>query len=412
MSPRVTVVIPVYLVERYLSACLDSVLASTLHDIEVICVDDASPDDCGSILDDYATRDNRLSVIHLNTNCGQGIARNIGFERAHGEFVYFLDSDDMVAPQALEALCERAREDNLDGVFFDSEPIFENGDLHQRNESYLGIRKGAYPEGVVSGEELLELFCRQREWTCYVQRQLWRRSFLEEEGIVFPEWSSHEDEAFAFKAILSARRVAYVREPYFIRRYREGSVMTTKPTVKNLKSYFMCCCEMEEFMASRGLRNLWVEREVFRIYEACVRIFDQVTSDGIDVESAFAGTQLYSEFLLFQTAQRSYLRYAMFSDELVNKLREANHLYVYGAGIIARRVRKALSLLGLAISGFVVTNPERNPKTLECHHVIGLNHLPEPGSGDLVLIALTDGYREEVENALDAKGWPHAYYKD
>ena len=411
MTPAVSVVIPVYRVEPYLRACLDSVLASTLQDIEVICVDDASPDGCGAIIDEYAARDGRVTAIHLPENSGQGVARNEGFERATGEFVYFLDSDDMVAPDALESLFARARTDGLDGVFFDSEALFESDLLRHRNESYLAMRSGTYPHGVVSGKELLELFCQQREWTCYVQRQLWRRSFLEDEGIRFPIWASHEDEAFAFEAILAARRVAYVREPYFIRRYREGSVMTTRPTARNLRSYFMCCCEMERFMADRGIRSIWAEREVLRIYEACVRIYEQLVADGEDPATAFSGTELEHEFLLFNTAQRAYLRYAMFSEELETRLRGAKRLYIYGAGVIARRVHKALSLKGLVVEAFVVTEAAGNPSALECHRVIPLHDLPAPIEGDLMLIALTDGYRCEVEESLDARGWPHVYYK-
>jgi glycosyltransferase involved in cell wall biosynthesis len=362
-------------------------------------------------MDEYAARESRVSAIHLEQNGGQGIARNVGFEQAGGEYVYFLDSDDMIAPEALQALYERAVADDLDGVFFDSQAIFESDELAERNASYLGMRQGDYPQGVTTGAELLDLFCQQREWTCYVQRQLWRRSFLAERGIRFPVWSSHEDEAFAFEAILSAERVAYKREPYFIRRYREGSVMTTKPSLKKLKSYFMCCCEMEEFFAKQG-GSLWAEREIFRIYEACVRIYDQLVAEGEDVDAGFAGTELESRYLLFKTAMRSYIRYAMFSDALEAKLKAASQLYIYGAGVIARRVHKALAMMGLAVEAFVVTDATKNPVAFEGHRVMGVDALPEPPEGSLVLISLTDGYRAEVEAALDEKGWAHAFYKD
>ncbi len=412
MTPKVSVIIPVYGTEAYLPACLESVLASTLQDIEVICVDDLSPDRCPQILDRYAKCDARVKVVHLTENGGQGIARNIGFAQARATYVYFLDSDDMITSDALESLFSRAESDSLDGVLFDSNPVFESEELAQRNASYLGMRQGTYPEDALPGLELLELFCRQREWTCYVQRQLWRRSFLEKHSLRFPEWASHEDEAFAFKAMLAAPRVAYVREPYFIRRYRDGSVMTTKPSLKNLKSYFMCCCEMEEFMAEHNIVNAWAEREVFRIYEACVRIYNQLISEGVNVDAGFAGTQMESRYLLFKTAQRSYLRYAMFSENLVERLRKAQRIYIYGAGVIAQRVHKALSMLSISVEAFVVTNETGNPKSLECHRVLALKDLPGPTQGSLALIALTDGYRAEVENALDERGWPHVYYRD
>ena len=101
---KVSVIIPVYKTEAYLPECLDSVLSQTLGDLEVICIDDCSPDRSGEILDAYARRDGRVQVIHLPENRRQGYGRNRGLERATGEYVYFLDSDDMIEPQALEAI--------------------------------------------------------------------------------------------------------------------------------------------------------------------------------------------------------------------------------------------------------------------------------------------------------------------
>ena len=98
----VSVVIPVYNVEQYLHACLNSVLAQTLQDIEVICVDDASPDSCPQILDEYAERDPRVTVIHLAKNSQQAFARNRGMEIAGGKYLYLLDSDDLIEPETLE----------------------------------------------------------------------------------------------------------------------------------------------------------------------------------------------------------------------------------------------------------------------------------------------------------------------
>ena len=117
---NVSVIIPVYNVERYLPACLDSVLGQTLRDLEVICVDDCSPDRCGEILDRYPEFDDRVQVIHLQENRRQGFARNRGMERATGKYLYFLDSDDAIEPETLEELYELAERENLDAIFFDS----------------------------------------------------------------------------------------------------------------------------------------------------------------------------------------------------------------------------------------------------------------------------------------------------
>ena len=139
---KVSVVIPVYNVEKYLSECLDSVLGQTLREIECICIDDASPDRCGEMLDEYAARDGRVRVLHLKENHMQGYGRNRGLEMAKGEYVYFLDSDDMITPNAMEELYLLAKRDELDGIFFDSQVILESEDLARFASAYLCFRKG------------------------------------------------------------------------------------------------------------------------------------------------------------------------------------------------------------------------------------------------------------------------------
>ncbi|MBP5538746.1 MAG: glycosyltransferase [Bacteroidales bacterium] len=115
--PAISVIIPVYKVERWLPRCLDSLLAQTCPDWEAICVDDGSPDGSGAILDDYASRDARFRVIH-KVNEGVSVARNVALELAQGEFLLFVDSDDFIHPQLMELCLTAARRDESDLVTF------------------------------------------------------------------------------------------------------------------------------------------------------------------------------------------------------------------------------------------------------------------------------------------------------
>ena len=101
--PQISVIVPVYNVEKYLHRCVDSILAQTFTDFELILVDDGSPDNCGAICDDYAQKDARVHVIHQE-NQGQAAARNRAVAEANGEWIHFVDSDDMIHPQMLEIL--------------------------------------------------------------------------------------------------------------------------------------------------------------------------------------------------------------------------------------------------------------------------------------------------------------------
>lgn len=114
-SPLVSVVIPVYKVEAYLERCVDSVLSQTLRDLQIILVDDGSPDNCPRICDDYAKRDPRIQVIHKK-NGGLASARNAGMDAATGKWLFFLDSDDWLEPEGLEGLAAVGEEHDVDFV--------------------------------------------------------------------------------------------------------------------------------------------------------------------------------------------------------------------------------------------------------------------------------------------------------
>lgn len=114
--PLISVIIPVYKVEKYLNQCVESVLTQSLSDIEVILVDDGSPDNCPDMCDAYAAMDARIRVIHQK-NLGLAGARNTGFRIAKGEYVAFLDSDDYVLPDAFAKLHAKAVEYDADIVF-------------------------------------------------------------------------------------------------------------------------------------------------------------------------------------------------------------------------------------------------------------------------------------------------------
>ncbi|MCZ9337789.1 glycosyltransferase, partial [Streptomyces sp. TRM76130] len=105
--PRFSVIIPCFKVQGFLRECLDSVLGQSYRDLEVIAVDDRSPDGCGAILDAYAARDDRVRVLHLPEKVGLGRARNAGLPHATGDYLLFLDGDDTLTPGALRALADR-----------------------------------------------------------------------------------------------------------------------------------------------------------------------------------------------------------------------------------------------------------------------------------------------------------------
>ncbi len=116
-APEVSVIIPVYNSEKYLGECLESVLAQTLKQIEIICVDDGSQDRSLTIISEYAERDARIQIVR-QAHKGVSAARNTGIRKACGKYLYFMDCDDLLEPEALKLLYERAERDSLDITFF------------------------------------------------------------------------------------------------------------------------------------------------------------------------------------------------------------------------------------------------------------------------------------------------------
>lgn len=124
--PKVSVIVPIYKVERYLNDGIESILAQTYKDYEIILVDDGSPDGCGKICDDYAERYDNIRVVHKE-NGGLSSARNAGLDVAEGEYIYFFDPDDKISPVLLEHCVNRLEEDGSDAVRFGFSEITENG---------------------------------------------------------------------------------------------------------------------------------------------------------------------------------------------------------------------------------------------------------------------------------------------
>lgn len=237
---EVSVIIPVYNTEPWLEECLESACGQTLKSIEILCINDGSTDGSLAVLRKFAARDERIVVINQE-NRGVAHARNVGLNHAKGKYIYFLDSDDWIAPDALELLAGRMREKNLDILFFNARVIAEEGveqnDLQRETNYFRRIHE--YPSKC-KGEELYTLFCNNKELIVSVCTQMTDRAFLAGHSLVFPEGIMHEDEVFVFKAILLASHAGYTDKVLFNRRVRPDSAMALKGSEKLLYSAFSC----------------------------------------------------------------------------------------------------------------------------------------------------------------------------
>lgn len=249
---RLSIIIPVYNAAKYLRPCLDSVLAQTLKDVEIICIDDGSTDGSAALLAEYASRDTRIRVL-TQANAGQGAARNRGLEFAHGEFVYFLDADDELAEiEALGFLVGEMSANRLDLLFFDAETRHDAGCVTSAINSASYVRRREYHD-VTDGPGLFVAMSRHGEFSVSPCLFMSSREFLLKRGIRFPVGVRYEDNPFTLSAVLAAKRVAHRRRRLYIRNVHGGSTMTRPLTVRDIEGYARCREFAEKQAARRDL---------------------------------------------------------------------------------------------------------------------------------------------------------------
>ncbi|MFC3578095.1 bifunctional glycosyltransferase family 2 protein/CDP-glycerol:glycerophosphate glycerophosphotransferase [Streptomyces yaanensis] len=214
--PRLSLVVPAYKVQGYLTECLDSVLGQDYTDFEVIAVDDCSPDSSGAILDEYAQRDARIHVIHLTENVGLGRARNAGLEKAQGDYVLFLDSDDTLSDGALKAIADRLEATGDPEILvYDYARSYWDGRIRPNQRVDLLKSDGPDVFPLADRPQLLDLL--QIVWN-----KAYRRDFISRQGLTFPP-GYYEDAPWTFCSMISAQSITVLdRVCVMYRQRREG----------------------------------------------------------------------------------------------------------------------------------------------------------------------------------------------
>ena len=223
----VSIIIPVYNVEQYIAECLDSVIHQTYRGLEIICVDDKSTDRSAEILRDYSQKDHRITVIQNQRNLGQASSRNIGLATATGDYILFLDSDDWLDTRTVEKCLACIEQTQADFVGFGLQQ-------HILDHNQVALDCVCNTTQIVQGKIDAYMFSKIGVTVC---TKFFRRSFLSEYGIKFPEGRLYEDNAFSWICCVCARTVSLMPDCFYHYRKRANSTMTTtheNTLVKNL----------------------------------------------------------------------------------------------------------------------------------------------------------------------------------
>ena len=219
----ISVIVPVYKVEAYLDRCVQSIVDQTYRNLEIILVDDGSPDNCGAMCDAWAEKDSRIKVIHKE-NGGLSDARNAGMAIATGEYMGFVDSDDYIAPEMYQMLYDRMQFDGSDIAACGVEMVFEDG-----IPSQILTRSGSY---ILDKRAAMEAIVRESKLKHPVWNRLYKTDLIS--AILFPYKKYHEDAFWSYQAIASAENISVLEEIGYFYYQRNTSIMGQAYSEKRL----------------------------------------------------------------------------------------------------------------------------------------------------------------------------------
>lgn len=273
----VSVIVPVYRAEKYINQCVDSLLGQTYHNIEVILVDDGSPDRSGAICDEYAAHDSRVKVIH-QPNGGVSVARQTGMDNATGEYFIHADPDDWVEPTMIEELVAKAIEEDADMVICDY--ISENNYRQEYNSMNLPLRPTA-------DDLLRRLLLQQLHGSCW--NKLVRRACSN--NVTFTQdMTVFEDELFNLKILLSGgvRRVSYLAKAFYHYRMNNESSLCHIINENTIHSHFVMldyltkvACVAEDLLVERKkhvLVDMFISKRLNRMLMTFPEVHEQIVN--------------------------------------------------------------------------------------------------------------------------------------
>ena len=416
---KVSIVMPIYNVEKYLDECMKSVLNQTLNNIEIICVDDGSTDGSAAILDRYASGDVRVKVIHKQ-NEGYGKAMNLGFSLAQGEYIGVVETDDFVSPEMMEELYNRAKKDDLDivkGDYYIFKTVEGRYDLQ-----YVNILDSPrLYHGVFNPKKDKEVFrARMNTWA-----GIYRRQFLVEREILHNETpgASYQDNGFWFQTFTQAERIGFIEKPlYYLRRDNPNSSVNSREKV-------YCICDEMNFIRPFMDRKPEIYcnfKDIF--WESCFRKYifnlkriaplyklefirymhDEFISHIEEIDlSLFNENQMRYFSSILQDPDTFYYDYVKIPENVERFCRQDKNLILFGRGKIVDKVLRKCRFNNIEICKIANLNQNSNGK------VVNIETIKEEAANTAVLVVDEEKNVEKNRKILEQLGFTdYLFYED
>lgn len=222
MEDLISVIVPVYKVEKYLNKCIESIVNQTYKNLEIILVDDGSPDECGKICDNYAQKDMRIKVIHKE-NGGLSDARNAGINISNGKYISFIDSDDYIDLEYLELLYKTIKKDKSDMAISSHKVIYENGTI---------LEKATKEESILEPKEVLKRILYDDGIDLSAWAKLYKIELFEE--IRYPKGRLFEDAATTYKLVDKCKKISIISKSTYNYIIRGNSITNVNFSEKKM----------------------------------------------------------------------------------------------------------------------------------------------------------------------------------
>lgn len=394
---KISVIIPVYNVEAYLEDCLRSVQQQDFEDVEMICVDDGSTDGSRAILEQFAIQDPRIKILGDGINHGQATARNRAMECAQGEYLLFLDADDMLPTGTLSKLFAIASRDRLDVLMFDYERFYEAG-FEKDRVQFPARARYCFP-GIGTGAEMLAQMVLHDDADFTAWTALWRRRMLEVHQQMFHDGILYEDVPFAMQAMLFARRASFLPEVCYLYRRRGGSTMTTPPTRKNLLGDLVGTADIARFILRHGeelpdgsIRTLC--RMLLRMQAATHHLMDRLGCD-----DSCKKLEHPAEEMVYHLALQNGKHYVkgFLTQAEQERLRKERDIILYGVGSVGLEALAILEEYGIRNYHLAVTKKNGTGGTGLVQLVHELQEYRDLKDCALVILTVGARFRDKME---------------
>lgn len=427
---KVSIVVPVYNVERYLRQCLDSIINQTLKDIEIICVNDGSTDDSLNILNEYAKKDNRIKIVN-KINTGYGNSMNIGFSKATGEYIGIVESDDFAELDMYNKMYNVAIKYSSEVVMSNfTEFETENSTYDVFNENFRGFE---YNKVIDPINEKSIFFTKPSIWS-----GIYKRDFLVENNIVFSETpgASYQDLSFSFKIWASAKKIYLLKDAFI--HYRKDNMNSSI----NSSGKIFCVCdeygEIDKFLKNMILKDEKLKMLIFSMkfktykwnYNRLTSVFQYTFLLRMvsEFKEAMLDNKINNYYLndseireisdivnntdkYFKETSKNYkddrlIRLTdninFYKDGFIDYVSKFKNIIIYGAGSIGTMVGKKIICEFDNENNiyFGVSNSNDNPKSLLSKPVFSIEKLMQYSDNSVVIVSVKEKDQYDIINKL------------